>query len=96
MVISFNNHLDFHEICKRNKLENKMLVNIQIGSDEKIYFLFNEKIPERIDGMFVPTESNSAFFVLVLDVDWNAERIINESCYPMGMMKMNGVGCSQD
>ena len=89
MVISFNNHLDFYEICKRNKLENKMLVNIQIGSDEKIYFLFNEKIPKRIDGMFVPTESNSAFYVLVLDVDWNDERIINENCYSLGTMKMN-------
>ena len=89
MQISFNNHIDYRELCKRHDLENKELVTIQIGSDEKIYFLFNEKIPERIDGMFVPTESNSAFFVLVLDVDWNTERIINENCYSMGMMKMN-------
>ncbi|ETP71803.1 hypothetical protein UYO_2271 [Lachnospiraceae bacterium JC7] len=89
MIISFNNYVDFHEICRRHNLETNMLVTIQIGYDEKIYFLFNSNIPERIDGMFVPTESNSAYIVLILDVDWNTEKIINERCFPLGTMKMN-------
>lgn len=45
-------------------------VSMNIGYDEKAYFLFSSKIPERIDGMFVNTVANAEYSVLVVTPSW--------------------------
>ncbi len=89
MLITFNDVINYAELRKRHNLLNDELVTIQVGSDGKIYFLFNDNVPDRIDGMFVPTKSNSGYSVLVLDVDWNRETVTCEKLYRLGILKMN-------
>lgn len=64
-------------------------VNMQIGYDGKIYMLLNSHIPERIDGMFVNTESNSGYAAIVLEVDWEDERVTKHSYYDFGVHEIN-------
>ncbi len=89
MLFIFNDFLDHAELRKRHNLVHDELVTIQIGPDGKIYFLFNDNVPDRIDGMFVPTKSNSGYSVLVLDVDWKREKVTCENLYRLGTMQMN-------
>ncbi len=88
-LIEFNNYIDLAELFKRHNRGFNEYVTMQIGYDEKIYILFNEQIPERINGMFVPTESNSRYYVLELEVDWYEGSVINEKLYDLGNQKMN-------
>ncbi len=83
----FSEYTDINEIFRRYDAAN--FVNMQIGYDGRIYILFNAKIPERINGMFVPTVSDSRYCVLALDADWDSGRITGESFYDLGMQKMN-------
>ena len=76
ITIEFKNVIDLAEIIKRHDLTFDEYVTMQIAYDGNIYILFNKDIPERIDGMFVPTESNSIFAVLVLQIDWKEEKVI--------------------
>ena len=85
----FSNTANLAEIFGKYNCMEKVLVNMQIGCDKRLYFLFNEVIPERIDGMFVPTESNSSYCVIALDIDWDNEAVVGESFYDLGVQKMN-------
>jgi hypothetical protein len=89
MEIEFKNHIDLTELISKYRHTYDEYVNMQIGHDGNIYILFNRNIPERIDGMFVPSVSNSIFTVLELEIDWNEEKIINEKYYGLGAQKMN-------
>ena len=51
----FTGFTDLGEIIEKYNCGREGFVDMQIGSDKKLYFLFNEAIPERINGMFVPT-----------------------------------------
>ena len=89
MIIEFNDHIDLTGLLKKYDHDFDEYVTMQLGYDGNIYILFNKSIPERIDGMFVPTESNSVFDVLVLRIDWDEEKVINEEYYHLGVQKMN-------
>jgi len=89
MTIQFKNKIDLNELLKKHGHSFDEYVTMQIGHDGNIYILFNKNIPERIDGMFVPTESNSSFSVLALQIDWEDEKIVSETYYPLGIHKMN-------
>ena len=86
-MTTFSYHVDIHEIFRRYNAAS--FVNMQIGYDWHIYILLNAEIPERIDGMFVPTESDSRYCVLALDADWDSGCITGESFYDLGVQKMN-------
>ena len=86
---SFSGFTDLREIFKKYNCGREGFVNMQIGSDGKLYFLFNENIPERIDGMFVPTKSHSRYLVTVLDIDWDNETVTNERFYDLGTQEVN-------
>ena len=88
-MAEFINETDLIQIIGKYGLDIRSFVNLQIGYDGKVYMLFNEQIPERINGMFVPSESNREFSVLVLEVDWYEEKIIKENHYNLGMQIMN-------
>ena len=85
----FSGFADLGEIFEKYNCGPEGFVNMQIGSDKKLYFLFNEKIPERIDGMFVPTTSDSRYCIIALDFDWDNETVIGERFYDLGTQKMN-------
>ena len=89
LLIEFKNHIDLGDLIKKYNHSFDEYVTMQIGFDGNVYILFNKNIPERIDGMFVPTESNSNYSVLLLQIDWNEEKIINEKYYDLGVQKMN-------
>ena len=89
MRITFHDFIDYAELRKRHSLVNDELVAMKIGSDGKIYCLFNDNVPERIDGMFILTKSDSGYSVLVLDVDWDLEKVTSEYFYRLGTKKMN-------
>ena len=85
----FSNSVDLGEIFEKYNCGREAFVNMQIGSDRRLYFLFNEKIPERIKGMFVPTNSDSRYCVIMLDIDWDNETVAGEHFYDLGTQKMN-------
>ena len=89
ITIEFKNCIDLAEILNKYNHNDSEYVTMQIGYDGNIYILLNKNIPERIDGMFVPAESNSRFAVLVLQIDWHEEKIIQEKYYDLGVQKMN-------
>nr|MCR5251802.1 hypothetical protein [Lachnospiraceae bacterium] len=88
ITIEFKNAVDLAELIKKYGHNFAEYETLQIGHDGNIYILFNRKIPERIDGMFVPTQSNSGFAVLVLQIDWDEEKITDEKYYDLGQKKM--------
>ena len=85
----FSHHTDLVKLFEKHGCKFASYVNFQIGFDGRLYLLFNEAIPERIDGMFVPTTSDSRFCVLALDVDWDSEQLTGEHFYDLGTQKMN-------
>ena len=85
----FSNYTYLGDKFKKYNCGEGSLVNMQIGYDKRLYFLFNEKIPERIDGMFVPTESDSRYCVMALDIDWDNETVVGERFFDLGTQKMN-------
>ena len=85
----FSGFTDLRKIFEKYNCGPEGFVNMQIGSDGKLYFLFNENIPERIDGMFVPTRSCSGYRVIVLDIDWENEAVTGERLYDLGTQEMN-------
>ncbi len=40
---------------------------------------------ERINGMFVPTNSDSRYCVIALDIDWYNETVLREQFYDLGI-----------
>ena len=89
ITIEFKNCINLAEILNKYNHNDSEYVTMQIGYDGNIYILLNKNIPERIDGMFVPAESNSRFAVLVLQIDWHEDKIIQEKYYDLGVQKMN-------
>ena len=89
MVINLNNPLDLKKLIEQNNCKLNSFVTCSIGYDDKIYILLNEKIPKRIDGMFVNTESNSRYSIIVVDVDWDQYEIKDHTFYNLGKHEMN-------
>ncbi|MCR5011852.1 MAG: hypothetical protein K6A72_05875 [Lachnospiraceae bacterium] len=85
----FTGFTDLGEIFEKHNCGREGFVDMQIGSDKKLYFLFNEAIPERINGMFVPTNSDSRYCVIALDIDWYNETVLREQFYDLGIQYRN-------
>ncbi len=87
--IHVQNFCSLQYLTQKYGLSLNSLVNISIGNDDNIYMLFNENISERINGMFVDTQLNSNYHVLVLNVDWRDEMILKEEIFSLGKLKAN-------
>jgi len=84
-----NYPIDVPEVMKKYQLHMDSLVNYQIGNDDQVYLLINDHIPERINGMFVDSESSSNYFVLVLTVDWIEGEVLHDELLPLGKLRGN-------
>lgn len=87
--IDLQNAFDIKAILSGYGCSLDSCVNMQIGYDGKIYMLINTHIPERIDGMFVNTKSNSRYDAIVLEIDWAEERVTKHTYYDLGVHEMN-------
>lgn len=87
--VELNDPVDLRQLLKEHGYSLDSLVCIQIGCDDKIYILLNDKIPEREDGRFVNTVSNSGYAAVILDVDWYGNKVTGHSYVELGNHKMN-------
>ena len=88
-MINFKNYTDFSELLGRYGHNISEFVTMQLGYDNRIYILLNSKVPERIDGMFVPTRSDSGYSVIVVEADWESGILTDEKHYPLGAQDLN-------
>lgn len=89
MLIEVLDKIAIDKLTKKQEISNYQQVNCSIGNDEKIYLLFAEKTSERINGMFVPTTSNTKYKALVLTVDWYNNGKWGTELLDFGTIKQN-------
>lgn len=87
--VQLKKSIDMMSLVTEYNLSSYQCVDIRIGTDEKIYFLFNDHVPERINGMFVDTQSNSNYSVVAIKVDWYTGEIKKTNCYNLGKQVFN-------
>lgn len=87
--IYVNNPIDIKSIFKQYNVSLNSFVSMSIGYDDAIYILLSERIPDRINGMFVDTEADTTYSMLVLTVDWQEGRFLAYEYYNLGRHKMN-------
>lgn len=75
--IQFQNFIDMQALQKKYILQEKNLIQLSIGYDEKIYLLYN-------------TNSNNKFYnvVLELEIDWESGILLQEKFYSLGKFNM--------
>ena len=88
-MINFSSYTDLKELLGRYGHDVSEYVTMQLGYDNRIYILLNGRIPGRIDGMFVPTRSDSGYSVIVLEADWENGLITGEQYHALGTHEMN-------
>lgn len=86
---TFSCAVNLQDLLAQYHCNSDCLVNMQIGFDRRLYLLLNAAIPERIDGMFVPTVSNSRFATLVLVCEWETGVITGTQFLDFGVQKTN-------
>ena len=64
-------------------------VSMNIGYDEKVYFLFSSKIPARINGMFVNTAANASYTALAVTLSWERGVVEKVERFDLGKHTMN-------
>ncbi len=89
VTIELSNRINLKEILSKHQLDSYQIVNYSIGNDDQIYLLMAKNIPDRIDGMFVPTISNTNYKALVLTVDWYSGELIHTNVIDFGVIKPN-------
>lgn len=87
--IILENPIILSELNKKYDLKEYQFVNVQIGYDNAVYFLFSGHVPERISGMFVDTQANADYKVICLHVDWTDGTIVREELFHLGVHEMN-------
>lgn len=87
--IKVSGHIEMQKYIMDNDLSSYRFVDFSVGNDDKIYCLFEENIPERIDGMFVSTTNNSRYRAASLTVDWLSGEIYSSDFLDFGIQKFN-------
>ena len=64
-------------------------VDMCIGYDGKVYFLFSSGIPARIDGMFVNTAAGAVYTALALTPSWQSGAVEKVERFDLGKHTMN-------
>jgi len=81
--------IETQAILKENNMMSYHRIATSIGNDGKIYCLFTESIPERIDGMFVPVTNNSNYKAISFTVDWYSGEIYKSELIDFGVLSIN-------
>lgn len=81
--------VNLNRIKEQYKIETFTLIDFTVGFDDSIYMLFSQKVPERINGMFVDTKASTRYIAIVLLFNWNANTILHQSCYDFGELEFN-------
>jgi len=86
--VDVNGFVEMSEILKINNLSWQKLVDISIGNDDRIYFLFAENTPERKGGT-VPTTNESTYQAIALTVDWYNGDVYSDDFIDFGFLSIN-------
>ncbi|MBP3459296.1 MAG: hypothetical protein J6K58_08810 [Lachnospiraceae bacterium] len=81
--------IDIVNILKEYDVSFNSFVSMSIGYDDAVYILLSEKIPERINGIFVDTTADTIYSMLVLSVDWYTGELLSYEYYNLGRHMMN-------
>ena len=87
--IPLTNRINTSELLKERGLGEYKLCSYDIGNDDCIHILLAETIPEREQGMFVPTMSNTRYQAVTLTVDWQNDGILDVFVTDFGVLKPN-------
>lgn len=85
----FRNFIDYSKLKDQYKIQGYELVELSIGYDDIVYLLFSKSIPERVNGMFVPTKSNTDYKCLILVVDWDNNELFSTELFNLGVQEAN-------
>ena len=64
-------------------------VSMTVGYDDKAYFLFSSRIPQRIDGMFVDTIADAEYTAIVVAPSWDSGIVVEVERFDFGRHKAN-------
>ena len=81
--------IEAYDFIKNNNLTMYQMVNTTIGNNGRIHCLFVENVPERINGMFVPTTNNSKYKAISFTVDWYSGEVYSSEIFDFGLQKIN-------
>lgn len=87
--IQADHPIQIEGVLNRQNVQDCTIVDISIGHDDKIYILLSERVPDRIRGMFVDTQANTGYYVIVMNVNWHTGELLSEECYHLGIHLMN-------
>ena len=87
--ICLDSHIDLNILLGGVNHTMTDVVSMSIGYDDSVYILMSEKIPERINGMFVDTVANTRYYMLVLTVDWFSGELLHFEYGEFGKHRMN-------
>ena len=80
---------NLRELFKKYGMAGLDFVSMNIGYDEKVYFLFSSGIPARINGMFVNTAANAVYKALVVTPSWKSGVVEQVETFHLGAHRMN-------
>ena len=83
------NEIEIKRIKEQYHLTKEILVDLSVGYDGSVWLLFAASVPERIQGMFVNTQSCTIYHAVCLWVDWNDGVLLGEEKFDLGFHTMN-------
>lgn len=89
MNIPLANRINIRDLLKEHGLGEYKVCDYSVGNDDGIHILLAEAIPERDQGMFVPTVSNTHYQAVTLSVDWQSGERLHASVTDFGRLEPN-------
>ncbi len=80
---------DLRDLFAAHGMAGLDLINMNIGYDGKVYFLFSSGIPARINGMFVNTVADAEYTALVITPSWESGTVEKAERFDLGKHRMN-------
>lgn len=87
--IYLDNPIDIKMILEEYNYSVDSVVNISIGYNDAVYILLSEKIPDRINGMFIDTKANTNYYMIILTIDWFGGELLHQEYHELGKHMMN-------
>lgn len=89
MNIQLADRIDIRGFLREKHLGEYNICDCSIGSDDGIHILLAERIPQREQGMFVPTVSNTHYQAVSLTVGWQSGGMPDFSITDFGKLEPN-------
>ena len=92
MKIKLKGELNVYELFEKHGTLGLSLVNVAVGYDGKLYFLFSSGVPKRISddrGSFVNTKADAEYTAVVVTPDWKTGEILETARLNLGRHAMN-------